>query len=390
MAMHLLPALFGAFAVSHAAAQQGKSPEPQLVVTEQFRLTGATEATPFGRIDCIAAMPDGGVALFDGKGIDGPTLLILDAQGKLRRHLGRRGAGPGEYSSSQLLDCITVTPEGTIALFDRGLSRITRWARDGKLLPTVSVPVQASGFPPYLVAVRDGSFYVHSLVSRPAPGLVFDGAAYGYIHLDATGTILDTLRPAALAQRKQGHLIGDPFVYWFPRPDGSVVEADEATLGYRIRDVRGIWHPVSHPFTVLPFSSAERAEEAASQEWTALMTRGAVPARELATNKPAFGRIMSDPESRVWLLRRVPSVPGTPRPDQGPVSIGTTQRPVRRMSEPPVFVRFSATGKYEGEVRIPLESAWGNFFVAIGNTVWSTGASSDGEPQVIKWRVEMP
>ncbi|MES2305607.1 MAG: 6-bladed beta-propeller [Gemmatimonadota bacterium] len=372
-----------------AAAQAPGREEGHAVASEQLRVSGAADTEPFGRIDCIAATPDGGVALFDGKGMDGPTLLLLDENGKLRRRLGRKGAGPGEYSSLQLSDCISVTADGTIVLLDRGLSRIVRWDRNGKLLPAVSVPVRPSGLPPYLVPLRDGSFYVHSVIRPPTPGGVFDGGDYGYIHLSAAGSILDTLRPSAMALRKRGHRIGDPNVQWFPRIDGSVLEADQAELGYRLRDLKGAWHPVSHPRPAIPFSTAELAEEAAIQEWTRLLTRGAVPAGELAETKPAFERIFSDAGMRVWLLRRVPAEAGIPRPEGGPPSIGATPRPARHLFEPPVWVRFSAKGKYEGEVRFPLESASGSAFVATGNTVWSASLSKEGEPVVIKWLIEM-
>ncbi|MBP7621042.1 MAG: hypothetical protein KA745_08760, partial [Gemmatimonadales bacterium] len=102
-------------------------------------------------------MPDGGVVVYDAKGLDGPTLFVINADGTTRRTLGRLGAGPGEYRATQLTTCLAVQADGTILFLDTGNSRIDRWSAKGEVLPAIPLSAIPVGPEPNLLAGANGS-----------------------------------------------------------------------------------------------------------------------------------------------------------------------------------------------------------------------------------------
>src|SRR5262245_6656743 len=66
---------------------------------EVVRVTGPAAGDEFGEPQWVTTLPDGGVLVFDIKGINGPALQQYDANGKFVRQIGRQGGGPGEYKN---------------------------------------------------------------------------------------------------------------------------------------------------------------------------------------------------------------------------------------------------------------------------------------------------
>jgi len=161
--------------------------------TELLVVEGTGEGQEFGDLMDVLALSDGRVVVFDGRGVSGPELLLLDSSGSRLRQLGRSGAGPGEYGGSINLGALAEGPGGEIWLFDRSSQRILRWGRDGSVLsavvPTVSIgPILNSP----LFAGPTETLFVPAQV-RDDPSNPNGAHVYGYLRLGLSGQVLDSL-----------------------------------------------------------------------------------------------------------------------------------------------------------------------------------------------------
>ena len=107
-----------------------------------------------------------GVVLSDGGvvGIEYTTseLKYFGPDGELRRAVGGRGEGPGEFRS---LVQFWRLPGDTVVAYDRGLRRVSRWSADGELLGSVSL--SSTGFIPQVVGLRPGGGFLGMLQVPP-------------------------------------------------------------------------------------------------------------------------------------------------------------------------------------------------------------------------------
>lgn len=78
----------------------------------------------FGEIHDVVQLADGGLAVLDGQAAE---VRLFDAMGRYRTTLGGEGDGPGELRSP--LDLAVVSGD-TIAVYDRGPGRVTRFDPD--------------------------------------------------------------------------------------------------------------------------------------------------------------------------------------------------------------------------------------------------------------------
>lgn len=81
----------------------------------------------FGEVAGVLPLPDGGVAVLDGQAAD---VRLFDSEGGYRGTLGSKGQGPGEFQSPIDLGLL---PGDTLAVYDSGPRRVTRFGLDGIL-----------------------------------------------------------------------------------------------------------------------------------------------------------------------------------------------------------------------------------------------------------------
>lgn len=86
----------------------------------------------------------------------GHRIAHFDWEGRLLRHMGRQGGGPGEFASLMAVD---LDADGNVWVLDTNNNRITGFDRDGK--PLESIPLHALLNYPHTFAVssRGDSFY---------------------------------------------------------------------------------------------------------------------------------------------------------------------------------------------------------------------------------------
>lgn len=107
---------------------------------EEWRVGGEVEG-PYSFVDVrgLSVLPNGGVVLVDYKD---EQVHFLDANGRVVRTVGRKGAGPGEF---QAANGLAVSPTGTVIVNDPNNNRFTILAENGDLLKTVPL-TQPWGF----------------------------------------------------------------------------------------------------------------------------------------------------------------------------------------------------------------------------------------------------
>ena len=149
----------------------------------------------------IALDPDGSLYLADYRF---PAVLHLEADGRLRRILGRAGSGPGEFSYIYQLG---VTRD-TLWASDPGLGRVTLFPRDGKGVRTIDYGFAYAGRPrddvPQLrrgvvVAVLPSGDFIAGAEIKPAGNPEGEPIASAALRVDRDNVVRDTLAVVPLA-----------------------------------------------------------------------------------------------------------------------------------------------------------------------------------------------
>lgn len=124
-------------------------------------------------------------------------LLVLDRQGRLRRTLGRDGAGPGEY---RLITRLAIADDGTLLVYDYNALRLTQISptRPLRIIPYLGRPNGGYEIEP-VTLLRDGRILATFWQLRPNRdelGLTvgrFDRDSAPLLVYDSMGAYLSTL-----------------------------------------------------------------------------------------------------------------------------------------------------------------------------------------------------
>ncbi len=350
---------------------------------EVLRISGAPGRDEFGRIDCLSALPDGGVVVYDAQGLDGPAVIVLNADGTTRRALGRVGSGPGEFRPTRLSSCLAVQADGTILFLDTGNSRINRWGPKGEVLsaiPLSSIPV---GPEPNLLPGANGSVYVRAGLGRPRREFVpwhTDYSAFGYLHLGQNGAVLDTIRAQPTWREYAPPREFDPWDITLPLDDGTLFISAADKLAFLLRPRAGRDVLVERPIPPVPLTAEERKEWTAIKGW--YQGPVAPPSPKFATIKSAFFAVVREQDGTLWLQRHTAAVRDTPR--EALPGAKDPPSPIRSWFEPPTFSAFRSDGAYLGEVRFPLHSRSHSF---AGSSAWGISTAASGEESLVRWRI---
>jgi len=300
----------------------------------------------FGEVADVAVSPNGTIWVADR---DDPRLRAFSPRGKAIRSFGRRGEGPGEYSG---IEKIFPAADGTIAVVDMRLFRLTRVDTTGRLLTSMSI----KNFP-FDAAAAPGSTSVHLLFSRFQPGTSF--IRRGDFSIDSLLAVVGPLAdfPSAQAPAEIHSLA--------VAPDGSIAVGDGGTE-YRIRVFRaGRWRDLTRNVPRKLRTREEMAEMQARAVGNQQRARaeGGQASAELPREKPHFEwlGLRYDPRGRLWVK--------TGRGDQSRT----------------VFDLFSGEGSYLGEVVVP--GRVGSFSLG-ANYLVTAGENDDGVPQVTLWELK--
>ena len=306
-------------------------------------LTSAVELTS---VRAAALLSDRGAVLLDGRLRE---LVIYDAQGSVRRVLGREGEGPGEFLAPSTL---TRLAGDTVAVFDGRTRRLTMFSPDGEDPLVEALPPEVFDRAPIsLWRLPDGSWLsfegdirtsevvvqgseadlvgVPALVRRIGPtrqasdtilsgsvasesirvGSMFLTAAFGRsTHVGVSGDVIAIALPAGFEVRV---IVGDSLRHIARMPDAEL-RLERAEVD-RLRD------------------STKAASAAAGQGFMA----EPIYAPELQpANRPSFGDIVVGRDGRVLLREFAP--------------------PLRHAD---TWWVLDPDGRFEGRVRIPPDAS---------------------------------
>lgn len=365
---------------------------PRRAAVEVARIVGTPDGEPFGMLAALAALPDGGVVIFDAKGANGAVVLVLDADGRIERRIGREGSGPGEYRHCN--DCLASNADGSIGLLDNQNRRITTYDRSGTVRSTTPLPTGVGfGLPPQFLAAPAGSYYAR-LETTPRPATpITDPQEYdrfGYVRIAEGGGVLDTIRPPASWVARPARSLLEPRTLWRPLPDGRVAVGGTDRLRVLLRGSAGARNGlvlIEGSARRIAFGTEERKAYQAIAKY-ANAYRRVPPSRQTPLPaeppelKPVFRDFDADHAGRLFvqLHSRAVRAPAAMIPQAAVVmSEGGGQlppAPILDYLEPPLFAVFERDGKFLGEVEFPVNASRVSFS---GDFAWVILKEDDGD-----------
>lgn len=358
---------------------------------------GVDSTISFGGISGFALQGDGTVAVFD---VTGPTLRTYDAEGQYVRTIGRKGAGPGEYSQS---NGMTYLQDGRLAFWDPSTARITLYNVDGSVGSEWKPPVTGMWMSDALHAVSTHAFAIASTIPQVTP----DGEPpprgprpAAYFLYDSAGRISDTLRiplpteePATITAENENMsmMMGVPFApssHSALLPDGRLATAFGREYVIRLsngdRPMR-----IERAAAPVPTTDEERAN---AREQTESQVQRVLPGWKwdgpsVPDVKPAIRTLEAMSDNRLWVLVSAPGelIPENQRDAPRPARADGAPPPrVNAWREPNWYDVYEPSGEFYARIAMPPRS---RLLGARGALAWGVVTDADDVPFLVHWRV---
>lgn len=295
----------------------------------------------FGRIRGVAGGLEGDVYVFDEQV---PALRHYDSLGAYVRTLGGEGGGPGEYGDAGL--GLAVRSDGRVIFHDVRHNRLNVYNKDGT--PFAHWPTWSAVFTALPMRIdRADHVYLRILAGPYIPRGPWP---IGLLHLDARGTVVDTIMPPVMSSeppQTAGTLLPRKLWDWSPLGAMIVGVSSEYSFDIRIRGQQTL--RVQREVRPVPILPEERRDHESRNEWIRHNV-GNVPTAmfRIGQFKPAFDALYAADDGRVWIRKHGP---GTKDERTSTPPAGSFPR--LPWSEPNVFDVFDPEGRYLGEVWAP-------------------------------------
>jgi hypothetical protein len=363
-------------------------------------LEGADEYT-FGAINEVEVAGDGRIYVFDRQV---PALREYDAAGKFVRTLGRKGAGPGEYTQA---NGVAVHRDGRIVLWDAGTAHINVYGQDGAFITSWPLPGGAGFYTSGALFVDTaGNTYARTRIADP-PATTTAGprifGTTGLVKWDRDGRIVDSLTPppatieppTLVASVNGGTAVYSlPFApghVWAWSPLGYFVSAQTDRYAVNLISPQGNVQRIERQIEAVPVSSEERADveeqTTASLRMTDPKWRWSGPA--IPAVKPFIRTIAPADDGRLWVSvaqpgERIPAGELAPPPSVQIGNVDPERRPQPKWRDPTAYDVFDANGRYLGRVAAPAKTT---FKTMRGDHIWAVARDSLDVQQVVRFRV---
>lgn len=348
------------------------------IVTERVlrigELDGALEYA-FGSIVAIQPAPDGGFYACDGNDV---SIRRYDAAGTFVRHVGRKGAGPGEYNYCSDL---ALARDSALAVSDPANGRIAFFAPDGDFDRVVAVLVSPGLYGDAGTFQIDTAGRLWRRGWLAGEGMSESALPLHYVIMDANGKRLDSLRaPSSGDGPGRGFaLCTNDGCYEAQHPDSlhavsiTGVLATAGPLSYHVRLAapEGGVREIARAAERVAYTAAEHAQWEA---WRAYMSKQnpKYPPVAIPNLKPLLRGLRLDDVGRLWVKVHV-TAEARPIPPRKPGD----RRPLLTWRERNTYDLFDvANGGYIGRVGFPYAT---EFMASRGNRVWLREEGGSGE-----------
>ena len=263
------------------------------------------EAYIFGRIGDLTVTPSGGIVVIDQLA---GTVRVFDASGTFIRSVGRPGRGPGELSRSA--NGVFALAGDTLLVADPGERRLTKFAPDGSVAATMSLPPAPTG--QGWSRREDGSYLMRGLtISRVDGKFAFWDAL---LSVSTNGASSDTLFEFDYAKTDLGGpgalriqlLVNNPS--WAHLPDGRIAWTALDRDYVAIHDSTGaLVARISHAaWTSRPITPADKAAMVELLRAKLRMIGGDAsfadsPQVEAPELFPAITAVRAGPDGTIWV-----------------------------------------------------------------------------------------
>jgi hypothetical protein len=353
-------------------------------LVERLRV-GSIDGDPnytFGDVGGVLEIADGDVWIGDEQL---GAVRRYDRNGIFLDQLGRRGDGPGEFRYPHRMRQL---PDGSIAVWDNGQVRVSRFDPAGGYLSSFSPPTYMIGGA-FQVFERapGGNLYLIAGSARSDPGSPH--RTY-WLELTSTGEIRDSI------PRMPANRVGIE--------DGITGMTTISPLGYRVTgrtdefaiELQGPEGTLRIERTIedVPYQRAERAEKQRREDVFAEVN--GVSPRRIPRNKPVFKYLWVDSDGRIWVQLYVAGIREAESDasrasrvrvcEQFGVSDADCDARAREWYEPAVFDVIDPSGRYLG--RLTLSNPETRLVGSRGDTLWVVEKGEYGEEYVVAYRIE--
>lgn len=316
-------------------------------------------------------------------------ILIFGEDGALLRRVGRRGAGPGEFSGN---NGMVVLPDGRLVQLDAQNARLSFFSPDGDYQSSWVVP---AGFSTSngVRSDRSGTLFLYRPVTAPRDGEIL--GRFGLVRLGEAGVWRDSLVPPDLpwervvyVARKEGSTSATspthaPRFLWDWHPDGHFVSVSTARYALEVsRPARALRIVRDAPAIPVPADERQYEEERITANLRSLDPAWRMSGPGIPSVKPPVAGLAVARDGRIWVRVATPSeaIPEAERDVQRP-----NRPPPARFRSPVAYEVFDAGGRFLGRVRLPWGATWMH---AEGDRVWYIVRDHDGLPAVVRARIE--
>ena len=311
--MNLTALNFAALMLTLSLNAAAQSPASWQIPDAPTVSIGANEE--FASITSGTFFSDGAFVIGD---VMNSRLAVFNAQGRLEKMIGRKGAGPGEFSN---LAWARVYRGDSIATYDRAQRRLTVFSRSGTPARSVIIMSPGDGWGPEAIALlSDGRILVQgtrSIGAEAAPPGIHAAAMELWVYSSAGAPVkriagdLVNLEWVKLASPKL--LMPRPFaaVSLIASRDSSVFVADSADAPIRELSVAGSEVRRIGARTGIRTQSKDHVAEYRERELAAarrsndanalVMQTQILDATPFPDRVPAFRRMLVDRDGRLWV-----------------------------------------------------------------------------------------
>ncbi len=361
-------------------------PDRMRTLTEELRIQpGAEDTTSFSELFGFAVGPEGRLVVPDEATM---RIFLFGADGALRRVIGRKGAGPGEFGQ---FNGLAVLRDGRLVVADLANARLSFFTADGDYESAWRVP---AGFYTQDQVRTDTSGAVRLVQPLTAATATQVIGRLGLVRVSADGAVSDSQLPPDLGTRAISYIAEanggrsqmyarySPRDFWTWHRDGHFVSANGARAVIEVgRPGRAL--RIVRDAPAIPVPPDELAWD---RERITISMRRNDPSwtwrgDALPETKPPIVALRTTRDGRIWVGVALPStpIPEAERDEQRP-----NASPVARWRSATAYEVFEADGRFVGRVSFPART---QLMDAEGDLVWTLQRDADGLPGVVRSRV---